>query len=290
MAIQQYKPLSGFKNFTDFFSALASKSHPFFAAAHRGICGNVPENSIKAFQECFRQNVYIIEIDIQRSKDGHLIVMHDITVNRMTNSEGRISELTLEQLQKLFLKEKSGGIGAKLTNEKIPTLKEVLLLAKGRALLNLDKAWEYREEIYDLVEETGTFDHVLLKSGEPIAKVAAFLHSKPKPLHYMHKLQDRNLQELDDLITRISPLAIEILFAYETDEVVSKPVLAKMRSASNVWVNALDNGENAHHTDSMSLLEPDKGWGWLLDQNMNIIQTDYAAEIMEYAERWKSKA
>lgn len=289
MAIQQSRPLSGFKNFNDFFSAFTGKSYPFFAAAHRGICGNVPENSLPAFKECLKQRIYLIEIDVQRSKDGHLVIMHDITVNRMTNGQGRITELTLEQLRKLSIKEKSGGNGEKLSNEKIPTLKEVLLLAKGRALLNLDKAWEYREEIYSLVEETGTFDHVLLKSGEPVDQVASFIESKPKPLHYMHKIQDSNLHELDVLLSRISPFAFEILFASETDEVISEPIFSKIRSAGNVWANALDNGENAHHTDSLSLLEPDKGWGWLLDRGINIIQTDYAVELMDYAEKWKSK-
>lgn len=288
MAIEQYSSFSNSRTFDDFFTALSRKNHPFFAAAHRGICGDVPENSLAAFQECLKQNIYLIEVDIQRSKDGHLVIMHDITVNRMTDGKGRISELTLEQLQTFSLKEKSGGIDAKLTDEKIPTLKEVLALAKGRAMFNLDKAWEYREELYDLVEQADAFDHVLLKSGEPIEQVIEFLKSKEKPLHYMHKIQDSTLHELDALLNRVSPLAIEILFANETDEVISKPILSKMRSCSNVWGNALDNGGNAHHTDSLSLLEPDKGWGWLLDRGINIIQTDYAVELMHYEEKRKT--
>lgn len=289
MAIQQHPSLSGFKNFNEFFSAFIGKAHPFFAAAHRGICGDAPENSLLAFRECLKQRIYLIEIDVQRSKDGHLVIMHDITVNRMTNGTGRISEMTLEQLQKLSLKEKSGGSGAKLSTEKIPTLREVLLLAKDGALMNLDKAWEYREEIYGLVEETDAFDHVLLKSGEPVDQIATFLESKPRPLYYMHKIQDSSLHELDALLSKAAPVAIEILFANETDKVISKSTLSKMRSACNVWSNALDNGENAHHTDSVSLLEPDKGWGWLLDRGINIIQTDYAVDLMDYAEKRKRK-
>lgn len=283
-ADQQHKRLN-FANYTQFLSALLEKNHPFFVASHRGIMGHFPENSLSAFTYCIEQGIYLIELDLQRTCDGHLIVMHDITVNRMSNGEGKISELTLEQIKSLSLKSGSDGSMAELTDEKIPTLAEVLTLVKGKAMINLDKAWYYRDEIHQLVNEADAFDHVLLKSGEPVEEVKSYFQSQEKKFHYMHKIQDRTLDQLDELLEHVAPLAIEILIHKESDNVLSDHILEKMKSQANLWCNSLDNGENAGHNDALSLVDPDNGWGWLLGRGVNIIQTDYAGELVNYIEK-----
>ena len=283
-ADQQHKSMN-FDNYTQFLNALLEKNHPFFVAAHRGILGSFPENSLNTFKQCIEQGIYLIELDLQRTLDGHLIVMHDITVNRMTNGEGQISTLTLEQIKSLSLKSGSGGSMAELTDEKIPTLAEVLTLVKGKAMINLDKAWYYKDEIHQLVNEADAFDHVLLKSGEPVQQVKEYFHSLEKKFHYMHKIQDRNLDQLDELLEHVAPIAIEILIHKESDQVLSNPILEKMKSQANLWCNSLDIGENAGHNDARSLVDPDSGWGWLIDRGINIIQTDYANELINYIKK-----
>lgn len=276
-----------FENFTDFLEALQQKQHPFFVAAHRGLWSKVPENSIAAFKECLASHIYFIELDLQNTKDGHLIVMHDSTVDRTTNGTGQVSDLSLSQIRSLSLKEGKGGLQAPLTAEKVPTLKEVLALVKGKAMINTDKAWHHRDQLYHLVDETDSFDHVLLKSGEPVEQVLEFLQSKKKAMHYMHKLHDTNLVQLDELLAHVSPIAIEVLFHSEQDEVISKPVLTEIQKHTNLWCNSLDDGENAGHGDSLSRTAPEKGWGWLMDLGFNIIQTDYALEVFQYAQARK---
>lgn len=137
---QQKPPFLGFAQYSDFLEALLHKQHPFFVAAHRGLWGKVPENSIAAFKHCLAQHVYFIELDLQKTKDGHLIVMHDSVVDRTTNGSGPVSELSLAQIRSLYLKEGNGGKQAPLTSEKVPVFREVLALAKGKAMINADKA------------------------------------------------------------------------------------------------------------------------------------------------------
>lgn len=106
--------------------------------AHRGSSGNYPENTLPAFAGAVREGADGIELDVHLSKDGHLIVIHDESVDRTTNGSGLIRELTLEQI-KAF--DAGSWFGTKYTATKIPTLNEVLalLLQMGyRGFLNIE--------------------------------------------------------------------------------------------------------------------------------------------------------
>lgn len=273
-----------FENYNQFLYALHQKKHPFFAVAHRGLWGKAPENSLIAIANCIEHNIYLIEMDLQQTKDGHLVILHDDTVDRTTNGSGRIADLTLHEARCLRLKEGPGGKHAALTEYQIPTIYEVLSLVNGKAMINADKSWEDRFELYEALEEMDAFDHVLLKSRQSVDEVLEFFQSCEKAIHYMHIITDENLDQLDELFERFPPVAIEILFHKKTDLVLSEPALEKMRNRANLWVNSLDDGENAGHNDALSLTDPDAGWGWLLDRGINMIQTDYAHKALAYAE------
>jgi len=88
--------------------------------AHRGGRRNEPENTIAAFQHAIDTGVDWIEMDVQQTKDGELIVIHDETVDRTTDGTGRVADLTLEQIREL-----DAGNG-----ERVPTFEEVISLAK----------------------------------------------------------------------------------------------------------------------------------------------------------------
>ncbi len=276
-------------NYDDFFKALQKKQNPLIPVAHRGLWNPAPENSLPAIQSCIQHNIHLIELDMQLTKDGHIILMHDKTVDRTTNGSGEVNQLTLKEIKELSLKELNGGLNAKNTQEKIPSLLEVLPIIKGKALVNADKAWDLRYELYDLVEQHDMFDHIMLKSDKSVEQLTVFFNAHSQNMPYMHKLNDKNLHELDLLLKTISPLAIELLFYTETDKVISDSVLAKLKGQTNLWGNALDFAENARHSDSLSFLEPDKGWGWLIDLGINLIQTNYPLRFMDYVENKKQK-
>jgi glycerophosphoryl diester phosphodiesterase len=92
--------------------------------AHRGVHGGqsvqFPENSVAAFQNAVDLGVDWLEMDVQMTRDGHLVVIHDVTVDRTTNGSGRVADLTLAEIQAL---DAGGG-------ERVPTFREVIEFAK----------------------------------------------------------------------------------------------------------------------------------------------------------------
>jgi len=95
---------------------------------HRGAAGHDPENTLAAIQKGIALGVDFVEIDLRRTADRVLVVLHDKTVNRTTNGKGRVDQLSLQEVKKF-----NAGNG-----EHIPTLKEVLKVAAGEAGLMLE--------------------------------------------------------------------------------------------------------------------------------------------------------
>jgi glycerophosphoryl diester phosphodiesterase len=91
--------------------------------AHRGASGYAPENTMAAFEKAVEMNADYIELDVQLSKDGQLVVIHDTTVDRTTDGTGEVGNLTLEELRKL---DAGSYFGPEFAGERIPTLEEVL--------------------------------------------------------------------------------------------------------------------------------------------------------------------
>lgn len=106
-----------------------------FVVAHRGDWRHAPENSISAINNAAAMGVDMVEIDIQKTKDGDFVLMHDGNINRMTDGTGNISDYTVEELKKFRLRFNDGT----LSDERVPTLKEALLACKGKLLVNIDK-------------------------------------------------------------------------------------------------------------------------------------------------------
>jgi glycerophosphoryl diester phosphodiesterase len=97
--------------------------------AHRGATGYAPENTIAAFDLAVDMKADYIEIDVQRSKDGELVLIHDTTVNRTTNGTGKVGDLTFEQLRSL---DAGSWKGEQFAGEKIPTFDEILDRYRGK--------------------------------------------------------------------------------------------------------------------------------------------------------------
>jgi len=90
---------------------------------HRGLIFQAPENTLAGFDACMNLRLGL-ELDIQRTKDGVLVLMHDSEVNRTTNGKGKVSEITLAELKKL---DAGSWFDIRFKGEKVPTLEEFLL-------------------------------------------------------------------------------------------------------------------------------------------------------------------
>lgn len=105
-----------------------------YVCAHRGDVKNAPENTLPAFQSAVKKGVQMIEFDVQMTKDGHLVIMHDSTVNRTTNGKGKVSELTSEEIYKL---DAGKWFNGKFTGVKVPSLAEVVSIIPYGILCNV---------------------------------------------------------------------------------------------------------------------------------------------------------
>ncbi len=95
--------------------------------AHRGASGHAPENTMAAFKKAVAMGATFIETDLQMSRDAHLVAIHDATVDRTTNGQGIVHEMTLSELRKL---DAGSWFGSEFMGERIPTLEELLAFSK----------------------------------------------------------------------------------------------------------------------------------------------------------------
>ena len=158
-------------------------------AAHRGQWREAPENSLPAIEAAIEDGAHVVELDVRLTSDGVPVLMHDDTVDRTTNGTGRVDELTFAQIRELRLKKGLGGDQAEVTEQIVPTLAEAMEVLRGRALINLDKAWPFREEVLAVLRETDTVDHGLFKGSPDVVEADAFMAANPDVL-YMHIVND----------------------------------------------------------------------------------------------------
>ena len=105
---------------------------------HRGAAGYAPENTIASFQKAMDLGVDFIELDIHQTADDELVVIHDNNVQRTTNGNGTIENLSLKEIKTL---DAGSWFGTEFENEKVPTLDEVLVLTKNKCKLLIEIKW-----------------------------------------------------------------------------------------------------------------------------------------------------
>ena len=101
--------------------------------AHRGAMSTHPENTLTALEEAVRLGAHMIEFDIQLTKDGALVLMHDSTVDRTTNGKGKVSDLTLAEIKAL---DAGAKLDARFAGTPIPTFAEALAVFPKNVWLN----------------------------------------------------------------------------------------------------------------------------------------------------------
>jgi glycerophosphoryl diester phosphodiesterase len=149
--------------------------------AHRGGARLAPENTLAAFQRGVELGADGLELDIQTTREGEIVVIHDQTVDRTTNGTGPVVGYTLEELRRLdagFRFTPDGGRSFPLRGMgiNIPTLREVLdRFARVRVNIDLKESDPDRERrLWDLIQEVGAEDRVLVASGVLHTPIARF--------------------------------------------------------------------------------------------------------------------
>lgn len=249
--------------------------------AHRGDWRNAPENSLKAIDYAIDMGVDIIELDVQRTADGKFILMHDKTLDRTTTGKGAVAKVTLDSIRTLKLR---NGCAIK-TKENVPTLEEALLHAKDKVMINLDKADSYFEEIYPLLEKTGTTKQIIMKGSRNPEDVKSKFSAYLNEVIYMPvvNLDKAKAEEnINAFVQDLKPVAFELVYNDSTNVLPAKTVKL-LDKKSLIWYNTLWDSLCAGHDDDLALEDPDKAYGYLIDTlGARIIQTDRPAYLINY--------
>jgi glycerophosphoryl diester phosphodiesterase len=136
----------------------------FMAIAHRGASSYAPENTFAAFDLAIRMGARHIELDVEATRDGRIVVIHDDTVDRTTDGSGPVTDHTLEALQAL---DAGSWFGREFAGERIPLFDEVLRRYKGRVHLHTEIKGRSRylsQRAADLIRQHGMVDQVTITS------------------------------------------------------------------------------------------------------------------------------
>ncbi|MDJ1470286.1 glycerophosphodiester phosphodiesterase family protein [Xanthocytophaga flava] len=248
--------------------------------AHRGDWFWAPENSLAGFQNCIEMGVDIIELDVRLSKDSIPVVIHDLTLDRTTNGAGNVADYTLKALKTLYLKDATGV----LTKERVPTLEEVLLLAKNRIILYLDKSADKVERILPLLQKTGTLKQTMFVSDLPYEKARKQFGNSLDSILFVPVIADQmsNLSSyVDEYLAKMQPVAFQ--FRMKSPGGAAYSQLRKItQSSSKAFVAATWADHSLRHDDQISRTHPDQGWRWLIEQGFTILETNRPQQLLEY--------
>ena len=266
------------------------KSKYVVVIAHRSDWRHYPENSLAAMEGAIKMGVDMVEIDVQRTKDGVLVCCHDKTVDRTTTGTGKVSELTADYISTLKLKTKEG-----VTEYGMPTLAQALDLCRDRVLINIDKGMNYYNQIQKMLAERNMVEQVVIKSSKKPTTVAKYLDKHSQNMLYMpiinytaRKWEVHSPLFESYLASDIPSIAYEICWdgTLKGERKIFNRVI---KSGAKLWVNtlwdSLCGGKEHSFADNHALNgNEDKIYGKLLKYGVTMIQSDRPQLLLDYLE------
>lgn len=227
---------------------------------HRGASADAPMNTLPAFELAAEQGAEGVELDVHLTQDGELVVVHDFTVDKTTDGEGTVSEMTLDQLKSL---DAGSWFSDEFTGTRVPTLSEVFAAVGDKLYINveiktLSRAGDGTEEtILACISEHNLADRVLVSSFNPLV-LSRFHDLAPHiPLGYL-LYAESVLPNIDDILPPTHYAAI-----HYHHEMIDEATVAKAQ-------------ENQHLINTWTVNDPDRA-RVLVDRGVRGIITDKPA-------------
>ena len=215
-------------------------AHRPLVIAHRGYWTDAPENTLGAVRAALEHPLDGVEIDVHCTADGVPVVMHDHEVDRTTDGHGLLTGLTLAQVKALRVR---AGDGATFSNERIPTLEEVLAVTRGRCLLCV--------EVKPAGIERAVLDVIRACRAEEWVWVWSFVNSVVREFH--------------DLAPQIPGAYISDGFAtWPADRFLAEAVAVGSRAVSLAWEDITPEVVATCHDMGLEVytLAPDEPAAW----------------------------
>ena len=145
--------------------------------AHRGASFYAPENTMASFELAAKQGAQAIELDVKLTRDGHIVAMHDRTVDRTTNGSGLVNSLTLAEIQRL---DAGSWKDDRFRHIPVPTLREILTGLADRLLFNIEltnyasPTDKLPQATIRLIRELNLEKRILISSFNPAALMRTY--------------------------------------------------------------------------------------------------------------------
>jgi glycerophosphoryl diester phosphodiesterase len=227
-----------------------------YVVAHRGVHDAIPENTLAAYQRAIGLECDFVEIDVRTTKDGHLVSIHDSTIDRYSirGEKGKVADMTLAELQAIDI---GSRVDPKWAQERVPTVRDILQLCRGRIGIYLDVKSASIEQLVDLVREfemeQDTLWYIPASKVEELRKRSELAWPMPDP---------GPEKFLPELLKNHHPPIVASTAKYFSDS------FAKL----------------CHQQDAIVIVdEKDRtSWAPLLHAGADGIQTDHPKELIEF--------
>lgn len=269
------------------FDLIEKAKENIIIVAHRGAAGgNIPCNTMTAYEIALRQGADMIEVDVSCSKDGKLFLFHPGMEIEHLDKNIHLPELPYRKIRNI----RYVNYDNTPTQFRIAGFDDFLEQFKGRCFINIDKFWGNPEKIYQAVKRHGMTDQILVKSklSKPVLKV---LEELCPELPYIPIVREKHSLHEELMKKNINYLGAEVLFKKDNSYLASEKFIDMMhRDGKLVWVNSIiydykEQLSGGHSDDTAMTVSEDYGWGWLADRNFDFIQTDWTMMLVDYLKR-----
>jgi len=245
-----------------------SSKNKIIVIAHRGDHTIAPENSLLAIQNAINDGADYVEIDLRTTKDNQLVLMHDPSVDRMTNGFGKVATLTYDSIRALKLYNKSVNHSDTL---QVPNFEEVLQLCKHKINIYLDFKEANVQEAYAAIQKAHMEDQMVVYINTPNQFVdwRKWAPKMPLILSLNSKVNDSFA-----MVQYLSRNNIDIIDG-NWNEYTKETVRAAKEMGVPVWA------------DMQSKFEDENYWLKGLILGLAGIQTDHPKELVQFIKSMK---
>ena len=241
------------------FSLAQAKPQHIMVIAHRGAHEGIPSNTLLSLKKAIDLGVDYVECDIRTTADNKLVIMHDSTVNGTTNGTGKIREMTFKQIRKL-----DAGIkaGPQFAGTKVPTLDEMLKMARGKIGIYSDTKDASPEALLGALKKYDMLSHTVIFGYRPeffegVAKLNPDAWIMPEA------------KDEDHLQNLLHEFQLKFV-AFDAGD-FKEPMISMTKQAGvKIYVDRLGKADNP------------EAWQAAIDLGADGIQTDHPAALLKY--------
>lgn len=264
--------------------AQARQERGILIAAHRGVAaGNIPCNTIGAFEAALRQGADMLETDVIINGEGKMFIFHTKQEKNHLNLDIHLEQMSESEI----LAQRFVNTDNDVTPYGVLSLDAFLETFKNRCLINLDHGWDFLAQMTDAVRRHGMEEQVLIKAPAKLRFAEAMEVLAPDMMFMpIYKETDPLTEQLEKM--NINFVGAELVFATEDSPVARDEYIKSHHDKGRLlWCNPLLYSYKAQltagHNDDVAIMgDPEYGWGWLIDKQFDIIQTDWVMPLRHF--------